>query len=292
MKNLLSLLLILTVGFVLVVEDAEARRFGGGRSFGKSSPNYTQRQAAPAPSRSNEAAKPVPARPAQAAPGARRWLGPLAGMLAGGLLASLLFGDMFNGFQPMDFLVIAALVGGGFYLFNAMRRRGAANLSGHRYASAGPALGSHPPAFKVPEIGSALGQHLSGVDFRETWPIWFNEERFIEGAKAHFVSLQAAWDANDMKTIQEYTTPELFADLTRERANIGADKNVTEVVYLNAELLGVANEDDKVFAGVRYSGLIREGEGEQPRDFVETWHVQRSLSDPNADWYIAGIQQG
>ncbi len=290
MKKFLALFLIITVGFGLVVEDAEARRFGGG--FGKSSPNYTQRQANPNPSRSDEAAKPAPARSAPVNSGARRWLGPLAGLLAGGLLASLLFGDIFQGIQPMDFLIFAGLVGGGFYLFNTMRRRGAANLSVHRYASVGPALGNHPPAFKVPEIGSALGHRLSGVDFRETWPTWFDEERFIQGAKAHFVSLQAAWDAGDMKTIEEYTTPELFSDLTRERAKLGTDKNVTEVVYLNAELLGLANEGDTVYAGVRYNGLIREEVGAQPHDFVETWHVQRSLSDPKANWYIAGIQQG
>jgi predicted lipid-binding transport protein (Tim44 family) len=42
---------------------------------------------------------------------------------------------------------------------------------------------------------------------------------------------------------------------------------------------------------VRFSGEIREDENAQPEAFSEVWHVQRSLREPGANWYVAGIQQ-
>lgn len=282
MKNLLVMLLVGLFSLSLVIDDAEARRFGGGKSLGKQSPAFSRQ----APQNQQSATSQQQARQPGATSGASRWLGPLAGLAAGGLLAAMLFGDGFEGFQFLDFLLIAGLAFLGFKLFKAMRARSAMS-SQQRYAAAGPAAGTG--TFETPEIGSGLpGNQAVTASSR---PAWFDEEEFLRAAKTHFIRLQAAWDAGDMKDIREYTTPELFAELTLERQQSDNVDQFTEVVSLNAELLDVVTLGDQVTASVRYSGLIREAQGAEPQAFSEVWHIQRTLNDPQADWYVAGIQQ-
>jgi hypothetical protein len=69
-------------------------------------------------------------------------------------------------------------------------------------------------------------------------PAWFDPDAFVQGAKSHFIRLQAAWDRGDVGEIRSYTSPELFEELERERKALGAAPNETEVVRLDAELLG------------------------------------------------------
>jgi predicted lipid-binding transport protein (Tim44 family) len=66
---------------------------------------HQTRQAAPT---TPAAAPTAPGRAPAAASGASRWLGPLAGLAAGGLLASMFMGDGFQGMQIMDFLIMAS----------------------------------------------------------------------------------------------------------------------------------------------------------------------------------------
>src|SRR5690242_19815639 len=78
-KALVSLfVVILSLG--IMMSDAEAKRFGGGKSFGYSRSISNNSNAA----RMQPAAKP--------ASNASKWLGPLAGLAAGGLSASLFMG--------------------------------------------------------------------------------------------------------------------------------------------------------------------------------------------------------
>ncbi len=117
MQRFLSIALALCVGLTLSL-DANAKRFGGGKSSG-SAPIHQTRQATPT---TPAAAPTAPGRAAPAASGASRWLGPLAGLAAGGLLASMFMGDGFEGFQIMDFLIVA-LIAFLVFRFIAARRR-------------------------------------------------------------------------------------------------------------------------------------------------------------------------
>lgn len=261
-------------------DEADARRFGSGRSLGKSY-DYS-RQAAPRVPQGAPSGRQATGTSPSHATGASRWLGPLAGLAAGGLLATLLFGDAFEGLQALDFLMLALLVFGGVMLFKAMRRRPAAPT--HRYAAAGPS-----GSFRVPEIGEALAGGAAGTE-PVSPPPWFNADEFIAGAKAHFMRLQEAWDQGDMEAIREYCTPELFGELTRERTALPGQQH-TEVVELDVQFLGVAYEADKVFVGVRFVGLVKEDEGGHPQPFDETWHVQHAADTSTGDWHVAGIQQ-
>lgn len=123
MKRMLSLLtLVFAVGLSSVSMDAEAaKRMGGGKSMG------TQRQAAPeeAPTAAAPAAAATPAAGAGAATPSRSWMGPVAGIAAGGIaaLASHLgFGDELASIVMMGLLAAAIMVAIGFF----MRKRAAA----------------------------------------------------------------------------------------------------------------------------------------------------------------------
>lgn len=286
MKHLFLALLVGFFGLALVIADAEARRLGGGKSLGRQSPSYSRQATPPQQPQQPPAAQRQQQPPAA---GASRWLGPLAGLAAGGLLAALLFGDSFEGLQFLDFLLLAGLAVGAFMLFRAMRARAAAPSSSNRHAYASPPSGAKA-TFEAPAIGSGLSGRTAGPASLQR-PAWFNEEAFLRAAKTHFIRLQAAWDKGDMRDIREYTTPELFAELTLERQALDQERQFTEVVSLDATLLDLVVMDQQAVASVRYSGLIREAKDAEPQAFSEIWHIQRALNDPEANWYVAGIQQ-
>ena len=94
MKKLLSLLaVVLTLGLTTVAMDAEAKRLGGGKSFGM------QRQATPPAKAPDATPNAAPAAGAAAGAGAaaaapkRSWMGPIAGLAAGLGLDYALFFD-------------------------------------------------------------------------------------------------------------------------------------------------------------------------------------------------------
>ena len=291
---IVTLLTLMVAGAMLVSEPADAKRFGGGKSFGR-------QYSTPAKPVQPRQAQP-PAR--QAAPGAQqrpggasRWLGPLAGLAAGGLLASLFFGDAFQGFQIMDFLIIALLIFGGVMLFKMMRQKGAGGTR-PAHAGAGP----------MPHGGVGYGRNDAGGPFggagfggmagtgtaqqgADDAPTWFDAAGFVEGAKTHFIRLQAAWDRSDFADIRDYTSPQMYAELKRERESLGDAPNDTEVVRLDAELLGVQRDGDQAVASVRFSGLIREEASGAANPMDEVWHVAHRWDSPDGDWVIVGIQQ-
>jgi len=298
MKTLLiALVAAVMAGGLLMPDIAEAKRFGGGKSFGK---QYSMPRQAKAPAQSNQTpARQQQAAPGQAAPrsGASRWLGPLAGLAAGGLLASMFFGDGFEGFQVMDFLFIAALVFGGVMLFKMFRNRAAGPAvagagAGRGYAGAGgqSPFGGMPGGTGAASPGAIAAAPSSGAAASDA-PAWFDDAGFVDGAKTHFIRLQAAWDQSDFRDIREYTSPQLFAEIKREREALGDAPNYTEVVTLNAELLSVQRDGDQVVASVRFSGLIREEESGTAKPLDEIWHVAHDWDSPNGDWLISGIQQ-
>jgi predicted lipid-binding transport protein (Tim44 family) len=284
MRTLLTLAIVVLAATVVVTPAAEAKRFGGGLNLGK---QYSAPRSAP----QKPLQQTAPSRP-PAAPGARsgasRWLGPLAGLAAGGLLASLFFGDAFQGVQPLDLLLIAALAIGGVLLFRAMRRGVPSPLRGSAYAGGGEGTAPGDTGFLPPSAGRAAPSAISGEDQA---PLWFDGPAFLEGAKTHFIRLQAAWDQADFRDLKEYTTPQLFAELERERRRLGSDMQYTEVVTLDAQLSGVRRDGDLAVASILFSGLIREDEHAAANPFREIWHVQHAWDHRDGDWFITGIQQ-
>jgi predicted lipid-binding transport protein (Tim44 family) len=282
MKRLLWLMLTVFVALSLSVSETEARRLGGGASLGRqltvSPRTYTAPRTAPPNSAPSSAAMApqVAARPS----GASRWLGPLAGLAAGGLLGALFFGGAFHGLQFMDFLLFGGLIIGGWMLFRFLRRRAEPSYSA-------------PPS-QVYEnrdraASDAFSPTTTGV--RGESPDWFDPAAFAELAKIHFVRLQAAWDKGDFRDIRDYTSPQLFAELQKEYDHLGRKDQYTEVLTLNAEVIESRREDHQVLVSVLFSGRIREDRNAEAEQVNEIWHVSHGWSHSEGRWLIVGIQQ-
>ena len=268
MKKILTLALVVLVGASALTTDAYAARFGGGQNIGKQRKQVTQPVA------------PRPPSPAPAAPpaGGRSWLGPLAGLAAGGLLASMFMGGGFDGLKMFDFLLIAALAFGAYVLFRKFRSAQPQAQRPMQFAGMNQPIEMQSASGAAPLIAS-------------TRPEWFEDAPFVRAAKSNFLRLQEAYDRGDINDIREFTTPEMFAEIRIQIEERASKVNKTDVVQLNASMADVVTEAGLVIASVRFSGLLREDESAQAQSFDEVWHIQKSASDRDAAWFVSGIQQ-
>ncbi|SAL14574.1 Tim44-like domain-contain protein [Caballeronia sordidicola] len=303
----------------LVTEDAEARRMGGGRSFGRQSSTATQQHQATPPSQSmqqGQAANAQRAAPPAAAPAAgaaqparNRWMGPIAGLAAGLGIAALLshfgLGGAFAGAMA-NMIMIALIVLAAVMIFRFImnRRKGATPA----FASAGAgspfggtartSLNQPEPSYVPPSAPGGYGpssaqSYASPVDSaapQVAVPSGFDTDAFLRNAKVYFVRLQDAWDRGNSTDIREFTTPEMFAEVKLDIDARGTQPNRTDVVQLNADLLGVEDRGTESLASVRFHGLIRETEGAAAEPFVEIWNLSKQKYG-NEGWLLAGIQQ-
>lgn len=279
-------------------------------------------QAAPAQGApQNAAARPANAAPAAAAAPKRPWGAMLGGLAAGlGLawLASALgFGEAFAQFLLFALLAVVVLAVVGM----VMRRRTPASTGGLAYqgasgnnarapaefeptmprsyspqnvgndASARPWERSAPVGLEQ-QGGSMIGSALLG---RQSWgiPAGFDVEGFLKASKSNFVNLQAAWDNADIPSLRAMMTDDMLEQIKgqlaeREQGARGVP-NKTDVVMLEAQLLGIEEADDVYMASVEFSGLIREEASAGPNPFREVWNITRPKSGPGG-WLVAGVQ--
>lgn len=275
MKRFLTLLTIAMTCLTLFAATAEAKRFGGGGSIGKQR-SMSQQQAQQAP-----AAAPAPMQNATPAKQGNKWLGPLAGIAAGLGLAALASHFGLGEELGVLLLVILAVVA-VMFLVGMMRRK---QQPAMQYAGAGAPYGGMQQPAAQPQGGSAAAPAAAA-----NIPADFPVDSFLRGAKTTFIRLQAANDRKDLNDIREYTTPEMFAEISMQMQERGDAAQKTDVVAIDTALLEVATEGDYAVASVRMSGQLRENNG-APESFDEIWHVQKNLKDDKSVWLLAGIQQ-
>ena len=292
MKNFVMMAAALVLGFTLQINDAEAKRLGGGSSSGMQrqsiAPSNTQSAPAQAP---RQATAPAPANQPAAAPQAqpkRSWMGPLAGLAAGIGLAALAshfgFGAELANFMMMALLAMVVIGVIGFFM---RKKAAAAQGNGMQYAGAGAPYGGNAPQREfTPAGGSAAPVAAAAANI----PADFDTEGFVRNAKVNFIRLQAANDAGNLDDIREFTSPEMFAEIKMGMAERGNAKQETDVVQLNAEVLDVAEETGRYIVSVRFSGLIREEKDAAAAPFDEIWHMTKP-TDNSRGWVLAGIQQ-
>ncbi|MBC7625014.1 MAG: Tim44 domain-containing protein [Aeromicrobium sp.] len=306
------------------MSDADAKqRLGGGKPTGMQK-EPIQRDATPPPPKPASAAAPATgAAPAAAAAapaaasGASKWLGPLAGLAAGGLLAAMFMGGAFDGLKFFDILLVIGLAFAAFMLVRMFMRKKAAEMGGlnspmagnSQYAGAGapysqepsPAVTPATPAattdrFVTPEIGSRLStanasaEVINEATAKPRIPADFDVVPFERNSKAAFIRLQAANDAKDLNDIREFASPEMYGELALQIQERGTATQKTEVVSVDARVIEVVIENNRAVASVRYTGVIREDDG-QAEGFDEVWHVSKDLSDEQSTWRLSGIQQ-
>jgi predicted lipid-binding transport protein (Tim44 family) len=301
-KKTIAALVVSLTTLTLIAPLADARSLSGGKSSGRQSTNYSQRQTPPAQTAPQpQRAAPVPTQspqPAAAAqPQRNRWLGPLAGIAAGLGIASLLshFGMGAALAESVgSMLLIAVVVMAGLFLWRRMR----GNESPLRAAG----VNQRQPNFDPHAWQSTAQPQATDATFAEqlaasknatpTWsiPADFDVDNFLRGAKVFFIRLQAAWDKVDLEDIREFTTAEMFAEIKLQLNERGAEVNVTDVMSVNAELLGIEDTARDQLASVRFTGTLRPAPDAPVEAFDEVWNLTKS-SNKTTSWMLAGIQQ-
>ncbi len=312
--------LVLGLALVFAGVDADARRMGGGGSFGKQSSNVTNRSApaAPAQGANNVAGKPGVA--AAAAP--RKPFGAMLGGLAAGLglawLAhSLGFGEAFG--QVLMFALLAMVAVGVIGWLMRRSKAGPQRNANAPFAFQGAGASVEEPKPYRPEnvgndasarpwersnampldaIGgnqnreSIIGSALTGS---QSWgvPAGFDVDGFLKAAKANFVTLQAAWDKSDISSLRAMMTDEMLSEIRTQladrEAHTGGPVNNTDVVMIDAKLLGIEDIGSDYMASVEFSGMIREEPSAGPSPFREVWNMTKPKSG-SSGWLVAGVQ--
>jgi len=277
--------------------DAEAKRMGGSKSMGKQSQGVTQKQQA-APAQAPAAAPATAAKPAAAPAAAQPKKGFGMGGILGGLAAGLGLGWLLSHFGLgeaaasflMGFLMIAAVAMIGLWLFRRFANNGQAT---YKASPAGGAPWENQQRFDRQQpvnVGSSSASTVVETAASEIAIKDFDQESFLLNAKKHFVHLQEAWDRGDLEKLREFATPEMFAELNQDLQARATEQNRTEVLTIEADLLGVESLQDVYLASVRFSGMIREQADGPAESFVEVWNLTKPVNGQGG-WVLAGIQQ-
>lgn len=293
---------LLTLGLTLMaMGEADAKRLGGGRSFG-SRPSYSEPYRAPSgmnpaapsqqPGYQSTQRSPATPLPGQA-PRRSGLMGMLGGLAIGGLLGSLLFGHAFQGLNLLDILLFAGVVYLLFKLFAARRPQpGATPASGYGpapTADEGPYQRQSAVAAGFDTdllFGGAQGPTAAPVSL----PADFDQAGFLAGAKAAYARLQQAWDEGDLGELRALSTDKMFGELQDQLRQRGSAPNRTELQSVDLHILGVRDVGAEREASVLFDVMMREDGGDLLR-VREVWHFVRSRASKQPTWYLDGVQQ-
>jgi predicted lipid-binding transport protein (Tim44 family) len=290
---------IIAVSAMSMLAEATARPAGGGRSIGRQSQNVNRMPAQPAPQAPRQAAPaPAPNTPPPVAPRPSPWKGILGGALLGLGLGALFshfgLGGALGG-AIGSIIMLALLAGVVFFIFRLIR--------GKSQPSAAPAaFGGSQNVYPMPtqggsvtpEIGSRLQPAPAAAPVQPAHQQWgvpgdFDQASFLRVAKGNFIRLQAAWDKGDVADIREFTTPEVFAEMKLQITE-RTMADYTDVVSIDAELLGIETSDTEYLASVKFTGMIKPAPDALAEPFHEVWNLAKPVNG-SSGWLLAGIQQ-
>lgn len=277
----------------------------------------------------NSAAKPAtPAAPAAtpAAAPKKPWGAMLGGLAAGlglaWLASSLGLGEAMGQFLMFALLALVIMAAVGWFMRSRKPQAASASATPFAFQGAGASAQPEVPAtYRAEKVGndasarpweqnmtafdssasssgaatasgSIIGSGLSGS---QSWgiPAGFDTEGFLNSAKTNFVSLQTAWDKSDIVALRVMMTDtmlkEIQAQLAEREAHTGGPVNHTDVVMLEAHLLGIEDLGDAYMASVEFSGMIREEPATSPSPFREVWNMTKPKNN-RTGWLVAGVQ--
>jgi predicted lipid-binding transport protein (Tim44 family) len=202
----------------------------------------------------------------------------------------------------------------GWFLARRRAKNGVASSMGNgQFAGAAPGGFSAPNVDSVPSstqrtsldntgggfsgIGSGAGGQSASQGIVDATapaavpelPVGFEIDGFLRNAKVYFLRLQAANDASNVADIREFTTPEMFAELSLDIQERKGAKQHTEVNSVDTQFMGIETQGSQYVAGVKYTGLISE-DGAAPTSFKEAWVLVKPV-DGSSGWLLAGIEQ-
>ena len=283
-------------------------------------PAPTNTPATPAQAAPNTAPQAQPAAatpsPVAAQPQRKPWGAMLGGLAAGLGLAwlahSLGFGEAFGEILLMGLVLMLAVVLIGAFL---RRRQGGSAAPAYAYQGAGATAepsslpqynprnvgndaSARPmdtePSYAAPAArqGALIG---SAIATESGWsvPAGFDRQGFETAAKETFVTLQKAWDRADIPSLRTMMTDGMLTEIRQQLAEREAQApgtpNQTDVVMLEAQLLGIEDTGAFYLASVEFSGLIREDPSAGPTPFREVWNMSKP-KDGSSGWLVAGVQ--
>ena len=293
------------------VLEAQAKRLGSGGNIGRVTPGPAAKpQAVPAKPaapqaapQGQQAANPAATAAAQT-PKKNSWLGPIAGIAAGlGLAALASYLGLGEELMSLMLIVLAVVVLFALFRWFAARRQAPAGAypqpamakSGYGNADLGAEGRPSDSGWNMPSSG---GQSLSvsQADGPPEVAVPQQEiDQFLKVAREQFTKLQAIWDTGDVHTLAEFCTPEMNRELSHQIADRKGAANVTQVVSLKTEWMGMTEGADDFGkpvdeVRVRFSGMVREAADAPAVDFDEVWTLQR-VKGGDTGWLLAGIMQ-
>ncbi len=303
----------------VVVDDAEARRFGGGRSIGKQSGSMFNRSATRPRSPSQQAASAKNQQVRQQMSQRGGFMGLLGGLALGGLLGALFFGGAFENLNFLDLLVFGGLAYLLFRMLAARRDAGAGgavagNAGGVAPGGAGVAAGAgapdgvvsrddasaggrgYPESLPAARGAAGPGADDGDADFDTRYaepgerPADFDERAFLDGARRAFELLQRSWNEHDLSEIRGLTTDEMFGELQDQANDPEADAYV-QVLKVEAELIDVRQLGTTQEAAVLFDAILREAAEDRPAQVREIWHFTRRAGALSPTWLLEGIEQ-
>jgi predicted lipid-binding transport protein (Tim44 family) len=314
MKKLLVSMMIAITTMSMVAEVA-ARPMGGGRSIGRQSPTVARQAPAPAAAPNAAAKAPAAAPAAAGAAGAAAaaakpsmWKGLLGGALLGLGLGALLSHFGLGGALASaisSILMIALLALAAMFIWRMFKRKdtpansafGGFNKNQLQTAGGTPEIGSQvqPAAFQPVQpasSGSSVAPAAVAAVAAAPWgvPADFDTNAFLRHAKSSFIRMQAAWDKADVNDLREFTTTEVYAELKMQIQERGASADFTDVVSIDAELMGIETIGSEYLASVKFNGMISTAQNAPAEPFAEVWNMSKPV-DGSSGWVLAGIQQ-
>lgn len=309
----------LMLSLALVAPEVSAKRLANGGNAGQVSSSAAPHTGGSGPATDPRTTPAVSGGTAGASAAAsapsRGWLGGLAaGLGLVWLATSLGLGDGLAQLllAGLAVLVLAAVVGGCVLLVrnSSVARSGRAGLVFQAAGEAAPAR-SYSPAnvgndasarpwersttgFEVGRMSEpSQASHVPAGSGLAAVPQGFDVDAFLKASKDNFIALQAAWDRADVAMLRAMMTDDMLAQIKAQLAaherDTGVSTTVTDVVMLDASLLGVEQRPEGLVASVEFSGLVREDPSAGPSPFREIWSITRPASG-HSGWLVAGVQ--
>lgn len=326
MKKLIAVLCVCAALAATSFDAEAARRFGGGASFGRTVPTFSQKAPAapnavpnaaqqPRAAQSQPQTRPNPAAAAQKPSRMRNVLMGLAGALGITALLSMLG---INGAGMASFVMGLVLVLIAFLAVRFFLSRRPARTAANGPASAAPSWQAPQPespssrmeeAPREPQSpsaspaygagarsGSVMDQFMGAASEAQgpqegaldITPADFDREGFLLSARNNYIKLQAAWDSGNVMTLSDFTTNDVFTAITHQLRERGNVPYKTEILSITNELLGIAREGDEYVSSVRFIGKLRINGEEEAVD--ETWVLVKPAQG-DGGWLLAGIKQ-
>ncbi len=284
--TLFGLIAVLTLA-VWPADQADARRFGGGLSFGSHhrsfSPGHARRPVQTAPKAAQQANRPRSG-----------FMGAIAGLAMGGLLGALLFGGAFEGINLFDILLIGGIIFAIMWWF----RRQAQQVTWQQQTATAPHGGAAVPEQNHAYVDTQQSAGGAGNTARARPDI--DVGPFLNAARAIFVRMQTAWDKGDLDDIRRFCTPEVADHVARQMRESAGQRHETETVTLEAELVDSWLEEGREWAAVRFTAMMKErtltvDDGalleESNTRVEEIWSFCHDPAGDDPTWFVTGITQ-